>query len=133
MARVPGSSPSSKKTPKATKTASASTSKAALKSVKVTKSKPSGSREPVSPTVVKQESLHVKIPHTEEGKAFLAKLHELLRTSELPFKQVCSPSQTPVDPKSVALAASAPKGAGKKGGTTYALEMRLEQEGWPPY
>jgi|GEM_PF-3686003 len=132
MARVPGSSPASKKTPKVTKAASASSSKAASKSVKVTKPKPSGSRGPL-PTVVKQESLQVKIPHTEEGKLFLAKLHELLQTSDLPFKQVCSPIQTPVDPKGMAIAASAPKDSGKKGGTTYALEMRLEQEGWPPF
>jgi len=123
MARVPGSSPASKKTSKVTKAASASSPKVASKAVKVTKPKPSGSRGP-SPTVVKQESLQVKIPHTEEGRLFLAKLHELLKTSDLPFKQVCPPTQSKskTDLK-----------ASEGDGTTYALEMRLEQEGWPPF
>jgi hypothetical protein len=71
---------------------------------------------------VKRESLEVKIPYTEEGKLFLAKLQELLRTKELPFQQICSPNQRAVDPKSSGT-----------GGTTYALELRIEQEGFPPF
>lgn len=123
MARVPGSSPAAKKATKAKKTAS---TKTASKSVKISKPKPTGTRGP-SPTVVQQESLQVKIPHTEEGKLFLAKLHELLQTSQLPFKQICSPSQKAVAPKGIAAKST------EAGGTTYALDMRLEQEGWPPF
>lgn len=115
MARVPGSSPSPKKTSKVTKAPSASSAEAA-------KSRPGGSHGMLSPTVVKQESLQVKVPYTEEGRLFLAKLQELLQTKELPFKQVCSPNQTAVGPK----------GSGT-GGTTYALELLIEQEGYPPF
>jgi hypothetical protein len=71
---------------------------------------------------VTQECLEVKVPYTEEGRIFLAKLQELLRTKELPFKQICSPKQRAVDAKSSG-----------NGGTTYALEMRIEQEGFPPF
>ncbi len=68
----------------------------------------------------------MKIPYTEEGKAFLAKLHELLKTSELPFKQVCPPTKSKSKSKTDLKAS-------ESGGTTYALEMRIEQEGFPPF
>lgn len=121
MARVPGSSPSPKKTSKVTKAPSTSSPKNASKSAKTARPQPGGSLG-LSPTVVKRESLEVKVPYTEEGRIFLAKLQELLRTKELPFKQVCSPGQTAVGPKSSG-----------SGGTTYALELRIEQEGYPPF
>ncbi len=121
MARVPSSSPSPKKTSKVTKTPSTSSLTDGSTSAKTARPRPDGSHG-LSPTVVKQESLQVKIPYTEEGKVFLAKLQELLRTKELPFQRVCSPSQTTVDPKSAG-----------SGGTTYALELRIEQEGFPPF
>jgi len=121
MARVPGSSPSPKKTSKVTKAPSASLPKDDSASAKTARPQPGGSHGPL-PTVVKRESLEVKIPYTEEGKLFLTKLQELLRTKELPFKPVCPPNQTAVDPKSSG-----------SGGTTYALELRIEQEGFPPF
>ncbi len=120
MARVPGSSPSPKKTSKVTETPPASLATGSSTSAKNARPQPGGSHGLLSPTVVKQESLQVKIPHTKEGKAFLAQLQELLRTKELPFQKICSPNQRAVD-----------SGSGS-GGTTYALELRLEQEGWPP-
>lgn len=122
MARVPGSSPSPKKTSKITKTP-ASLPTAASTSVGTTGSQSGGPHGLLSPTVVKQECLQVKVPYNEEGRVFLAKLQELLRTKELPFKQVCSPNQTASDSKC----------SEKSGGTTYALELRIEQEGYPPF
>ena len=122
MARVPGgSSLPSKKTPTATKTPAASATTSAATSA-TTANSPSRGLQKITPTVVQQESLQVKIPYTEEGKVFLAKLQELLGTRELPFKPVCSPRQTTTDCKDSG-----------SGGSTYVLEMRIEQEGYPPF
>ena len=126
MARVPGSSSSSKGST-AAKTASASKSAKSIAAKKSSKTaaikKPKARKRIASPTVVNQESLKVKIPHTDEGKLFLAKLQDLLRTTKLPFTRVCSPGQTPTGARTT--------GSSADDGSTYALDMRLEQEGWP--
>jgi len=120
MARVPGSSPSPKKASRVTKTPSSASQTGASTSVDTGRHHPGEPVRLLSPTVVKQESLQVKVPYTEEGRIFLAKLQELLQVKELPFQQTCSPKQRATDSDS------------GSGGTTYALELRIEQEGYPP-
>lgn len=76
------------------------------------------------PTVQSQKQLKVQVPNTPAGKEFLEKLKELLSVQDLPFAQSC-----PAEPQ------RRPEGATphtSTGSTTYALDIRLEQEGWPP-
>lgn len=75
-----------------------------------------------TPTLKSNEGVKLQIPHTPEGREFLAKLKELLGGKDLPFVQSCP---TPIDRTASATSSGT-------GSTTYALEIRLEQEGWPP-
>jgi hypothetical protein len=76
-----------------------------------------------TPTLKPQEGLKLQIPYTPEGKQFLEQLKTLLGGKELPFARTCPP--TPIV-KSDAVAAPASEAA-----TSYSLDLRLEQEGWP--
>ena len=75
-----------------------------------------------TPTLKSDQGVKLQIPHTPEGREFVEKLKALLGGKELPFVQSCP---TPVD------LAGTGKSSGT-GSTTYALDLRLEQEGWPP-
>lgn len=77
------------------------------------------------PTVDSQKQLKVQVPHTPEGREFLEKLKDLLSVEHLPFAQSCPPTEHQRKAEgTMALSSS--------GSTTYALDIRLEQEGWPP-
>ncbi|WP_419806302.1 hypothetical protein [Terriglobus sp.] len=81
------------------------------------------------PTVKSQPSLKVQVPNTPEGREFLEKLRQLLRIEELPFVQSC-PSQ---HGHAIVAAAMKPAAAGSStGSTSYALDLRIEQEGFAP-
>lgn len=84
----------------------------------------SDSETKFKPTVRSEKEFKVQVPNTPEGREFLEKLKQLLSVDELPFTQSCPP--TP-QRKPQAEPAHA-----KSGSTTYALDIRLEQEGWPP-
>ena len=73
-----------------------------------------------TPTLKSNQGVTLQIPSTPEGREFLEKLKELLGGKELPFVQSC--------PTPIGRAAT----ASEAGSTTYALDIRLEQEGWPP-
>lgn len=76
------------------------------------------------PTVESQKQLKVQVPNTPEGRHFLEKLKELLSVEELPFAQSC-PAEPQHRPHEAVPHTTS-------GSTTYALDIRLEQEGWPP-
>lgn len=88
--------------------------------------------QPVRPTVTPDTGLKIKVPSTPEGKEFLNRLKELLAVEELPFQKICGPG--PATPDAGATHAEALRSApsGGSGSTTYALDLRLEQEGWAP-
>ena len=73
-----------------------------------------------TPTLRSNQGLKLQIPNTPEGREFYEKLKELLGGKELPFVQSCP---TPINGAEI---------ASGTGSTTYALDIRLEQEGWPP-
>lgn len=73
------------------------------------------------PTLKQQPGLKLTIKNTQEGREFLEKLKSLLGTKELPFIQTCPPTNK----------AQVTEG-GDGGSTTYSLDLRLEQEGFPP-
>ena len=74
-----------------------------------------------TPVLRPQQSVKLQIPHTPEGREFVERLKALLGTKELPFVQTCPPTKQPT------VGASEDSGS-----TTYSLDIRMEQEGWPP-
>ena len=86
-------------------------------------------KTPVRPTDVPDTGLKIKVPSTPEGKEFLEKLKQLLAVEELPFEKVCSSGHGQQESHLEAHRAAPSTGSGS---TTYALDLRLEQEGWAP-
>jgi hypothetical protein len=76
-----------------------------------------------TPTLKPQEGLKLQIPYTPEGREFLDKLKALLGGKELPFVRTCPP--TPISTSSGVAKSEAVSL------TSHALDLRLEQEGWP--
>ncbi len=83
----------------------------------------SPSRTKFTPTLKPQEGLKLQIPYTPEGREFLEQLKTLLGGKELPFAKTCPP--TPIHTSGVAAPAAS------VAATSYSLDLRLEQEGWP--
>ena len=83
----------------------------------------------IVPTVERQTGLKVQIPDTAEGREFLEKLKQLLKVEHLPFTVTCQGQERHATSHIQAAAAPATQSSGS---TTYALDLRLEQEGWAP-